>query len=70
MSATKTPATTEQPKARPRGLDPELQTMARIDRLLAGLKPAEARRVLQWIVDRWAVEGIEPERFSPMEITG
>ncbi len=35
--------------AKKRGLDAELQTMARIDRQLADLTPAQVARVLAWI---------------------
>lgn len=39
---------------RPRGLDPELQAMATIDRILAKLADENAvGRILAWLVDRY-----------------
>lgn len=43
---------TEKPKAR-RGLDSELQTMAKIDRLLAELDIDQQHRVMDWLHDRY-----------------
>lgn len=37
------------PAKKKRGLDEELQTMARIDRLLCDLEPAQVARVLAWL---------------------
>lgn len=46
-----------EPKQR-RGLDPELQAMAKIDRLLSGLEPTAALRCVDWAKKyaerRWA----------------
>ncbi len=43
----------EEPTPRKRGLDVELQTMARIDRHLAELTAAQVARVLAWLCDKW-----------------
>lgn len=47
------PAASEPGTAKPkRGLDSELQTMAKIDRLLADLDPDATKRVIAWLTDR------------------
>lgn len=49
-------------------LDPELQTMAKIDRLLTDLPAGAADRVIQWIVNRWAKDSVHPERVTITEV--
>ncbi len=41
------------PDPKRRGIDPELQAMARLDRLMSDLHPGSIPRVLKWLVDRW-----------------
>lgn len=38
---------------RRRGLDPELQAMAKIDRILSELSRDEKERVVNWVVHKW-----------------
>lgn len=37
----------------PRGADPEIQCLARVDRLLAELSPEAAQRVIYWLDSRY-----------------
>lgn len=55
MSKTKTeaPAAADQTTNR-RGLDPELQAMAKLDRIMAELPDHATGRVLAWIIGRYA----------------
>ncbi len=48
-----------------RGLDPEIQTMARVDRLLSDLDDRTRDRIIQWLVDRYAADDVEPARYVP-----
>lgn len=41
---------------RVRGIDPEIQALARLDRILADLEPEQAVRALQWLEGRYGVE--------------
>lgn len=40
----------------PRGLDKELQTMAQIDRIMAGLEPRQAEMVYVWFTTKYRPE--------------
>lgn len=42
----------EAAKPKPRGLDPELQAMAKIDRILGELSDNAATRIMAWLVAR------------------
>jgi len=43
-----------------RGIDPELQTMARLDRLLAEHKPEAVDRILTWACGKYMPEKTDP----------
>ncbi len=55
-------------KPRRHTLDPELQTMAKIDRLLGDLPHGAVNRVIQWLANRWAKGPVDPERFTITEV--
>lgn len=43
---------TEQQQPKKRGLDSELQAVAKIDRILAAVQPATAQRILRYLLDK------------------
>lgn len=43
------------------GLDPELQAMAKLDRLLRELEPQSRQRVLAWLTDKHLVPAAEDD---------
>lgn len=56
--------------AQRRPLDAELQTMAKIDRLLADLEPNSAARVLAWVIGKHATGNINHVIVQSKEPTG
>ena len=68
MNPKKNDKVEQEPKVeKRRGLDPEIQAMARLDRLMHDLPPESVPRVLQWLVDRWSKVEVAPERFTVVE---
>lgn len=53
--------------ARRRGLDPELQVLAKMDRLLAELEPDAIGRTLAWLCGRYHVDVTLPADVDPAE---
>jgi hypothetical protein len=47
------------PKTR-RGLDPEIQAMARLDRIMSELDAQEAHRALEWLRGRYSFAPVNP----------
>lgn len=52
-----------------RGLPTDIQALAKVDRLLAEMADAERDRTIQWIVDKYAADDVEPARYTvpPLE---